>query len=52
MAAQVFERLAGTFTHRAQVVTWKQAIVLEARAIASYLIGHRASYRAYTHRWA
>jgi len=52
VAGQVFERLAATFTYRAQTVTWKQAIVLEARAIASYLLGHRSLYRAYIHRWA
>jgi CRISPR-associated protein Cas1 len=52
VAGQVYERLAATFTYRSQFATWKQAIVLEARAVASYLIGHRPSYRAYTHRWA
>jgi hypothetical protein len=52
VAAQVFDRLNATFTYRGQAVTWKQAIFLEARALASFLLGHRTMYHAYTHRWA
>jgi CRISP-associated protein Cas1 len=52
VAGQVFGRLGTTFTYRGQRVTWKQAIVLEARAVASYLLGHRSTYVAYVHRWS
>ena len=52
VAAQVFDRLNATFTYRGQAATWKQVIFLEARALASFLLGHRATYHAYTHRWA
>lgn len=52
VAAQVLDRLGTTFTYRGKRVTWKQAIVLEARAVASYLLEHRSTYVAYVHRWS
>lgn len=52
VAQQVLDRLHTEFTYYGRQATWKQAVVFEARKLASFLLGHRTSYRPYVHRWA
>lgn len=52
VAGQVLDRLHSSFSYHGQQVTWRQAVVLEARLLASYLLGRRSRYRPYVHRWA
>lgn len=52
VAGQVLERLDDKLTVRGVVLTWKQVIFSECRALASYLLGHRPDFRPYVHRWA
>jgi CRISPR-associated protein Cas1 len=51
VAAQVMERLQDSLAYRKMQVSWRDLLVHEARALASFLLGRTAEYRPYVHRW-